>query len=87
MFPPFTGTAVKVTDVPAHIGPNGTDVIVTDAEVLGVTDTTIGFDITDVPAAQPELGVSIQVIVSLLINEALVNTAAFVPTVFPFKSQ
>jgi hypothetical protein len=37
VLPPFTGAAVNVTEVPAHIGLTGSAIIVTDGTEVGFT--------------------------------------------------
>lgn len=77
---------MKVMEVPAQTGPVGEEVIFIEAVELGVTVTAIALDVTAIPEAQTELGVMMQVTVSLLLNVALVYVEAFVPTGEPFSS-
>jgi hypothetical protein len=84
--PPFVAVAVKITGVPAHIAPEGDDVILTEAIEFGVIAITIGLDTAVTPEAQGELDVIIHFTVSLLTKAELVKTGELVPAFIPFTS-
>jgi hypothetical protein len=56
--PPFTGVAVKVTDVPAQIAPAGTAAMDTLAGNCWLTVIATVFDVAGLPDAQARLDVS-----------------------------
>jgi hypothetical protein len=55
--PPFVGVAVKVTDVPAQMVPEGDAAILTLAGSNGLTISVIVLDVAGLPVAQDELEV------------------------------
>ena len=60
----MVGVAVKVTDVPAQMAPEGTAAIVTLAGRFGFTTILIGFDVAGLPVAQVAFEVITTVIIS-----------------------
>ena len=70
--PPLTGTAVKVTGVPAQIAPAGDAVIVTDGVSCKFTDIVIVFDVAVTGLAQVALETITQFTVLPLLNVLLV---------------
>jgi hypothetical protein len=60
------GVAVKVTEVPAHIAPDGTAAMLTLAGKVVFTTIVIEFDVAGLPVAQVAFDVITTVIASLL---------------------
>ena len=58
----MVGVAVKVTDVPAQMAPEGTAAMVTLAGRFGFTIMVTGFDATGLPVAQAAVEVITTVI-------------------------
>ena len=83
--PPLVGVAVKVTLLPAHTIPAGFAAIFTLAVMMGFTIIAITLEIAGLPAAQGvTLEINLQVTKSPFTNVLLENTAALMPTTFPF---
>ena len=70
MVPPLVGVAVKVTEVPEHIAPEGTAAILTLAGRLGLTTIVIVFDVAGLPVTQVNVEVITTEIASPLIKAA-----------------
>ena len=70
MVPPLVGVAVKVTEVPAQIAPEGTAAILTLAGRLGLTTIVIVFDVAGLPVTQVNVEVITTEIASPLIKAA-----------------
>ena len=81
--PLFVTAAVKITDVPAQIVPEGFAVIFTTGLMLGFTTIVMLLDVAVVGEAQAALEVRITFTISVLFKEAEVNVAAFVPVFIP----
>ena len=81
----MTGTAVKVTDVPAHMAPAGMAEMLTLAGRLGLTVMVTAFDVAGLPITQLALEVNTQVTMSLLANVLLVYVALLGPTTVPLS--
>jgi hypothetical protein len=62
----LVGVAVKVTEVPAQIAPEGTAAILTLAGRFGLTVIVIVFDVAGLPVAQVAFDVITTVIASVL---------------------
>ena len=70
MVPPLVGVAVKVTEVPAQIAPEGTAAILTLAGKFGLTTIVIVFDVAGLPVTQVNVEVITTEIASPLIKAA-----------------
>lgn len=81
--PPLVGAAVKVTLVPAQIGPDGLAAIVTEGTDAGDTATIILLEVAVAGTAQLALEVIITVTASLLFSAVDENVAP-VPALVPF---
>lgn len=81
--PPFTGVAVKVTDVPLQIVV-AEALIVTDGVAPGLTVILMALDDAVAGLAQADDEVSWQVTTSLLLSVAEVKVALLLPTLLPF---
>ena len=68
MVPPLVGVAVKVTEVPAQMVPDGTAAILTLAVNIGFTVIVIPLEVAGLPVAHVALEVISTVITSLLAN-------------------
>ena len=66
MVPPLVGVAVKVTDVPEQIAPEGTAAILTLAGSRGLTTIDIPEEVAGLPVAQVAFEVISTVITSPL---------------------
>jgi hypothetical protein len=66
----LVGVAVKVTEVPAQIAPEGTAAILTLAGRFGLTTIVTVFDVAGLPVAQVAFDVITTVIASPLIKAA-----------------
>ena len=66
--PPLVGVAVKVTEVPAHIMPDGTAAILTLTGRIGFTVIVTRLEVAGLPDSQGSLEVSLTVIASALAN-------------------
>lgn len=64
----MVGTAVKVTDVPSHIGPEGLALIATDATAVVPTAMVMVLEVAGDPVVHNKLDVIIQVTALLFIN-------------------
>jgi hypothetical protein len=82
--PPFTGTAVNVTEVPAQIAPTGKAVMVTLGVTEGVIDTGIGLDVAGLPVEHAMDEVITTVTTSLFASADDVKFAELVPTFVEF---
>lgn len=80
----MTGVAVNVTDVPAHIGPIGTDAMLTLADKFGLTVIEIAFEVAGLPVVQVALEVISQVTMSPGNKMLLTKTGLLVPMFPPF---
>ena len=81
--PPFTGVAVKVTEVPWQNVIVGVDIL-TEGVRLTVTDIVMLLLVTVGEIAQASLLVMVQEIISLLARLEVVKTGALLPAIFPF---
>ena len=70
MVPPLVGVAVKVTEVPAQIAPEGTAAMLTLAGKFGLTTIVIVFDVAGLPVTQVNVEVITTEIASPLIKAA-----------------
>ena len=70
MVPPLVGVAVKVTEVPAQIAPEGTAAMLTLAGSVGFTIIVIVFDVAGLPVTQVNVEVITTEIASPLIKAA-----------------
>ena len=70
MVPPLVGVAVKVTEVPEQIAPEGTAAMLTLAGRFGLTTIVTVFDVAGLPVAQVEFDVITTVIASPLTKAA-----------------
>ena len=66
----MVGVAVKVTEVPAHIAPDGTAAILTLTGRIGFTIIVTRPEVAGLPDSQGSLEVSLTVIASALANVA-----------------
>ena len=63
--PPLVGVAVKVTEVPAHIAPDGTAAILTLTGRIGLTVITTSLLVAGLPAKH---GVAFEVISAVILS-------------------
>jgi hypothetical protein len=82
--PPFTGVAVKVTELPVQIAPGGEADILTLAGSIGFTVIVIGLEVAGFPDTQVKEDVIITVTTSLLTRVVLIKVGLFVPAFEPF---
>ena len=75
----MTGVAVKVTELPAQIAPEGDAAILTLAGNTGFTVIVIGLEVAGFPDAQVKDDVITTVTASLLARVVLVKVGLFVP--------
>jgi hypothetical protein len=82
--PPLVGVAVKVNELPEHVGFDP-DVRAMDTEgvTFAFTVTVIAFDVAVVGLAQASLDVITQVTTCPLVNDEVVNVELFVPAFDP----
>ena len=66
--PPLVGVAVKVTEVPAQIAPDGTAAILTLAGRFALTVIVIPVEVAGLPVAQDRVEVITTVITSLFVR-------------------
>jgi hypothetical protein len=83
--PPFVGVAVKVTDVPAHIAPEGTAAILTLTGRIGLTVIVIPLEVTGLPDVHPSEDVITTVTTLPLARPEVVYVESPPPTLFPFN--
>jgi hypothetical protein len=82
--PPFAGVAVKVTDVPAHMAPEGEAAMVTPGVTVAVTVIVTGALVAVGVVVHVALLVMITLTWSLFTSVVVVNVAAVCPgTVIP----
>jgi hypothetical protein len=81
--PPFTGVAVKVTEVPAQMVSAGEAAIVTLTGTAGVTDIVIVLEVAGLPVTQGAFDDIVTVTASLLSSVDDVKTALLIPTGVP----
>jgi hypothetical protein len=81
--PPFTGVAVKVTELPVQIAPGGEADILTLAGSIGFTVIVIRLEVAGFPDIQIKDDVITTVTASLLARVVLVKFGLFVPTFDP----
>jgi hypothetical protein len=67
--PPFAGTAVNVTLVPAQMAPDGFAEITTLTGNSGLTDMVMVFEVAGLPEGQMEFEVKTQVTVFPFVND------------------
>jgi hypothetical protein len=79
----LTGVAVKVTELPAQIAPEGDPDILTLTGSIGLTVIVIGLDVAGLPDTQVKDDVKATVTKSLLARVVLVNVGLFVPRFDP----
>ena len=79
----MVGVAVKITDVPAQIAPDGDADILTLAGSIGFTVIVIWLEVAGFPDAQVKDDVITTVTASLLARAVLVKVGLFVPTFDP----
>ena len=79
----MTGVAVKVTELPAQIAPEGDAAILTLAGNTGFTVIVIGLEVAGFPDAQVKDDVITTVITLLLASVVVVKLGLFVPTFDP----
>jgi hypothetical protein len=80
----LAGAAVKVTELPAQIAPEGEADIVTLAGSTEFTVIVIGLEVAGFPDTQVKEDVIITVTTSLFARLVLVKAGLFVPTFEPF---
>ena len=78
--PPFVGVAVKVTDVPAQIAPDGDAAILTLAGNNGLTVIVIAFDVAGDPVRH---GVAFDVIDTVITSSSARVDEVYVELVAP----
>ena len=76
--------AVKVTLVPAQIGPEGAATIFIVGNTVGITFITILFETTTAGEAHVALDVRVHVIISPLFNVVDENVFELAPVLIPF---
>jgi hypothetical protein len=81
--PPLVGVAVKITEVPAQIAPEGEAVILTLTGTDGLTAIVIAFEVAGLPDAQIAEEVITTVTTSVLVSVVDVKIGLFVPTFEP----
>jgi hypothetical protein len=77
--PPLVGVAVKVTEVPAQIAPEGTAAMLTLAGSGGFTVMVISLDV----AGLPETHVSLEVISTVILSPSATEAEVYVNPVSP----
>ena len=82
--PPLVGVAVKVTEAPTHIVPDGTTAMLTDGTTDVVTTIVMEFEVAVAGEAQEALEVMITVTISPLFKVAEVKVDELVPALTPF---
>ena len=85
MVPPFTGVAVKVTEVPAQIVVDGLAAILTLAGRFGFTVIVNVLDVAGLPVPQVAVDVITQVMIVPFVKAAFVYVGELVPTLPPFN--
>jgi hypothetical protein len=80
----LTGAAVKVTDVPAQIAPEGAAEILTLTGRFELTAIVMVLEVAGLPWAQVSDEVNTTVTLSLLASVEEVKVLLFVPTLPPF---
>jgi hypothetical protein len=78
--PPFVGVAVKITDLPEQIAPDGTAAILTLAGRLVFTVMVIPEEVAGLPETHVRDEAIFTDIISPVANDALVYVTLFVPT-------
>jgi hypothetical protein len=78
--PPFTGVAVKVTEVAEQMAPDGTAAILTLAGRFVFTVIVIPGDVAGLPETQVRDDVILTVIISPVASDELVYVTLFMPT-------
>jgi hypothetical protein len=81
--PPFTGVAVKVTEVPAQTGSAGEAAIVTLTGTVGVTNIVIVLETAGLPVTHGAFEVIVTVTASLLLSVDDEKFALLIPTGSP----
>jgi hypothetical protein len=79
----LTGVAVKVTEVPAQIAPEGEAVILTLTGRTGFTDIVMELDVAGFPDTQVKEDVITTVTTSLSASVEVVKLGLFVPRFAP----
>ena len=82
--PPFVGVAVKVTDIPSHIGFED-GLIFTLTARFAVTVMVTVLEVAGLPVTQVALDVRTQLTTSPLTRELFEYVALFDPTLEPFS--
>ena len=82
--PPLAGVAVKVTDVPGHMAPEGRAAILTLAGRFGLTTMVTVFDVAGFPVTHVAFEVITTETTSLLIRVVEEKVGLFVPAFTPF---
>jgi hypothetical protein len=85
LLPPFNGTAVKVTEVPEQIEPEGLEVTETDGTRLFTIEIVIEFELIVNGETHAALDVMMTLTTSLLLSVVVVKVEAVAPPTFvPF---